>query len=278
MLAKLTPLKKRGKLTGIRNSIAGILSFMCGVLLTWLLATQRFPVSYGLAFLCAATLQLASIVIQGRLVEEHPSAAVPRLPLGVYLGRLPRVLRENREFRAFIGASLLLILASMPLGFFTIYALDRFHADESAVGEFTLSIVAAQVVSALANGFVADRFGNKVVLICAAVAMLCASVAALLAPSPGWFMVVFLFVGVNLGSELMARYNIAIEYGPAEQRSTYIGLMNTALAPFYLAGLLGGAISNWFGYHALFVIGIVFSLGGIWLLIARVQDPRVKMQ
>ena len=274
LLAKLTPLKKRGRLTGIRNSIAGCLAFLCGLLLTWLLSSQQFPLSYGIAFLCAFLLQAASIVVQTRLVEEQPSPALPRLPVGDYLSRLPRVFDENPEFKAFIGTSVVLIVASMPVSFFTIYALDRFQADESAVGQFTLAIVAAQVVSALANGFVADRFGNRIVLICAAIAMLCASAAALLAPSLAWFMVVFLFVGINLGSELMARYNIAIEYGPVEQRSTYIGLMNTILAPFYLAGLLGGLISNAFGYHTLFIIGIAASLVGTGLLVWRVRDPR----
>ncbi len=72
----------------------------------------------------------------------------------------------------------------------------------------------------------------------------------------------------------MSRYNIAVEYGPIEQRSTYIGLMNTILAPFYLIGLLGGWISDVFGYQTVFAIGIACSAIGIGLLVAKVDEPR----
>jgi MFS family permease len=51
--------------------------------------------------------------------------------------------------------------------------------------------------------------------------------------------------------------------------------MNTLLAPFYLAGLVGGWLSNAVGYHAVFLVGVVFSLIGILLLVTYVHDPRV---
>ena len=93
-----------------------------------------------------------------------------------------------------------------------------------------------------------------------------------------WFGLVFLLLGLNLGSELMTRYNLAIEYGPVEQRATYIGLMNTLLAPVYLSGFFAGWISDMFGYHSLFLIGLFCSLVGILLLITRVREPRTSLR
>ncbi len=80
---------------------------------------------------------------------------------------------------------------------------------------------------------------------------------------------------MNLGTELMARYNLAVEYGPPEQRSTYIGLMNTVLAPFYLSGIVAGWIVDHFGFTAMFIISMVFSVAGLYVLARRVVDPRM---
>jgi MFS family permease len=273
LFAKVTAVKRRGRLTGIRNSIGGAGAFVCGLALTWMLAKLAFPISYALAFFCAFVLQSISIIVQLNLVEEEPSAVVPRRPLFAYLGQLPGVLRTNTRFRSFLIMSALLVVAVMPVGFFTVYAMRKFGGDEALVGTFTLAMVAVQVVSAIVNGYIADHFGYKLAMSVAAVGMLFASVTAILAPSAGWFILVYAFVGINLGSEVMLRYNMSIEFGPVEQRSTYVGLMNTALAPFYLTSLLGGWLSDAFGYETVFILGALFSIGGILWLVFRVEDP-----
>jgi MFS family permease len=274
LIAKLTPANRRGRLLGIRTSVGGATALLGGVVLTWFLATFEFPLSYSLACFCAFLLQISSILIQSRLVEEEPSRTVTMRPMFAFLRELPMVFRENREFREFLTASAFLVLAAMPVGFFTVYALKHFQADESVVGRFTMSIMGIQVVSALVMGFVGDRYGNKSALTSAAVALLCACVTALIAPTPGWFTIVYVFLGINIGTEVMTRYNMSIEYGPVEKRSTFVGLMNTVLAPFYLSGVLGGYISDWFGYKAVFGCGALFSLIGILLLTYRVTEPR----
>lgn len=276
LFAKVTPVGKRGRLIGIRNSISGAGAFLCGLVLTWFLSTLTFPLNYTLAFSCAFVLQMASIVVQSRLVEEQPSAVLTHQKMMEYLRSLPQVVRQNVRFRGFIVMSAFLVIASMPVGFFTVYALREFGGDESIVGQFTLAMVAIQVVSGIANGYVADRYGHKVALVIAAGGLLCASLWAMMAPSQGWFLLVYVFLGINLGSELMLRYNMSIEYGPVQQRSTYVGLMNTVLAPFYLASIIGGWISDQFGYHAVFLLGALSSVIGILLLMYRVTDPHAS--
>jgi MFS family permease len=274
LFAKLTPVSRRGRLSGLRTSFGGFAALLCSMLLTFLLTVLPFPWSYAAAFFAAALLQWVSLGLQFRLVEETPSPVMPRLAPGEFRRQLKAVLKSNREFRVFLLSSVFLVLASLPTGFFTVYALRRFQAPESAVGEFTLLIVSVQVVSALVNGYLADRYGNRVVVLMAGTAMLLASIWAVFAPTLAAFRLVFVFAGMHLGSELMSRYNMCVEYGPTEQRSTYIGLMNTFLAPVYLCGLAGGWVSDRFGYETLFVLGILSSLAALTLFLFRVKDPR----
>jgi MFS family permease len=275
---KITTPKKRGRLIGYRNSLGGFGAFLCSFLLTWLLATFVFPYGYAIAFMFAAALQFSSIAIQRRMIELEPSPAVARRPMFSFLKDLRGVLRANKDFSRFLVASAFLIIAMMPQGFFMVYVLRDFAADESVVGLFTLAMVSVQVVSALVIGFVTDHYGNKTALLCAASAMLLASVFAIVAPSPGWFVVVFGFLGVNFAAEGMVRSNMAIEYASASQRPTYLGLMNTLLTPCYLSGLAGGLVADVIGYRGVFLIGAIFSVIGILLLLMRVRDPRALLR
>ncbi len=274
LFAKLTQPRKRGRLVGVRNSAGGVCAFICGLCLTWILAEFAFPLSYAIVFFAAFALQMASFVMLGKLVESEPSTVSERRPFFAFLGELPGILRSNPPFRKFISACAILTFATMPVGFYTVYALVRFQADESAIGEFTLIMVAIQVVSALVTGYLADRYGNKTALLVASVSLLGASVTAFAAPTLAWFRLVFLLLGVNLGTEITARYNMSIEYGPAKKRSTYVGLMNTLVAPFYLSGIIGGILSEWIGLPAVFLIGALSSVAGIAYLARNVREPR----
>jgi MFS family permease len=273
LFAKVTPVNRRGRLVGIRNSIGGAAAFLCGLVLIWLLDALRFPHSFALAFFCAFVLQIASLGFQWHLVEEEPSAVVGRQPFFGYLRKLPEVISRNSGFRAFIATSMFTIVGAMPIGFFTVYALREFHADGTVIGEFTLTVVATQVISALVNGLLADRYGNKIALIIANSGMFCASLCALVAPTLLLFRAVYVFFGMYLGTELMARYNMSIEYGPVHQRSMFVGLMNTLLAPLYISGVLAGWVSDLLGYKMVFALGALFSLLGVSLLVFWVRDP-----
>ncbi|MCC6398308.1 MAG: MFS transporter [Bacteroidetes bacterium] len=274
LFAKITATKKRGRLVGFRNSLGGLGAFLGGFVLTWLLATFMFPVSYAIGFFIAFLLQFSSIIIQRKLIESEPSPVVAPRPFMSFLRELHGVIRANPEFKRFLTASAFLVIAMVPSGFFTVYVLKDFQADESIVGQYTLAMVAIQVVSALVIGFITDRYGNKLAFICTSVSMLLASVWAILAPSPGWFTLVYIFFGITLGAEVMVRYNMAIEYCPPQLRPTFVGLMNTLLAPCYLAGLAGGVISDLVGYKGVFILGILASLIGGYILITKVRDPR----
>jgi MFS family permease len=272
--AKLIPLRLRGRITGIRNALAGTLAFASGAILTWLLSNFSFPENYALVFFISFIFQATAILFQSRIIEDTPSKTLPFQSMREYGKQLRQVVKTNLLFRNFLIASSFTILGTMPLAFYTVYALNTFHADESIVGQFTLTIIAGHIISAPMLGYLADHFGNKLTLICTASSLLLASLVALAAPSLSWFYLVFVCIGINAGTEVMIRYNLAIEYGPLEQRSTYIGLTNTILSPLYFCGLLGGWISNTVGYHTLFILGALCSLVGISLLVYKVQEPR----
>jgi MFS family permease len=273
LFVKVTPLGWRGRLVGARSALGGAISVLGGVALTWMLATHAFPRGFALALFAAFALQLLSLLAQLPIVETAPSPVTPVRPLPEFVRELRAVLRQDRDFARFVAYTCVSYLAMMPVGFFTVYALKRLDADATVVGGLTLTMVTVQVISAPLCGLLADRRGNKAALAVSASALLCASAWALVAPTLPAFAVVFALLGVNLGTEYMARHNMAAEYAPEERRATYVGVMNTTLAPFCLSGLIGGVISDALGYRAVFGLGVVLSMTALALL-ARVRDPR----
>jgi hypothetical protein len=274
LFAKVTPVAWRGRLVGWRNALGGGLSVIGGSLLTWLLATYAFPHSFAIALLVAFVLQLASLLVQLRYVELDASPTPPLRPLAAYLRDLPALLRRHRGFALFVAYAAGSYLAMMPVGFFAVHAVERFGAGAGAVGAFTLMLVTVQIVSAPLCGVLADRHGNRAALTVATGAVLAASVWALLAPTLVSYTLVFAFVGVNIGTEYMARHNMAAELAPEERRALFVGAMNTALAPFCLSGLLGGVVAEVLGRRAVFAAGIVLSLASLAVLLLVVRDPR----
>jgi hypothetical protein len=274
LFAKVTPVAWRGGLVGWRNALGGGISVVGGMALTWMLAAFAFPRGFGLALLAAFALQLASLLVQLRYVETEPSPATPRKSLGAFVRELHAVFRRERGFMLFVCYAAGSYLAMMPVGFFTVYALERFHADATAVGTFTLMLVTVQIVSAPLCGALADRLGNKAALAVATTALGSASVWALLAPSLAAFAPVFILVGINLGTEYMARHNMAAEFAPEEQRAVFVGMMNTTLAPFCLSGLIGGVIADAFGHRAVFAAGAGLAALALAVLLLLVRDPR----
>jgi MFS family permease len=278
MFAKLTSSHLRGRLAGLKTAAAGIGALAGSFLLSKLLISFQFPFGYAVAFSITFFLQLISIIMQFGLIEEKPSLTVTSESFGDYFNQLKETIKINVDFRNFLFASIPLTLAVMPAGFFTVYGLHHFGANDSVVGTFTLMMVLGQGVGALMNGFMADRFGNKVALVSGASFMLFASFLGSISQSLEIFYGVFFLMGMNLGSELMIRHNIAMEYAPPEKRSTYIAMMNMILSPFYVSGLFGGWISEAFGYGWLFTIAMACSVIGIFLLIFRVTEPRKSPQ
>jgi MFS family permease len=119
----------------------------------------------------------------------------------------------------------------MATGFFMVYGTERFHIDGAGVGLLTAVLVGSIAVMNLLWGFIGDRFGHKIVLVCAAFAMALAALTAWFAVSQAWLIVTFILVGVYAGGDGVSAFNIILEFCAPEDRPTYIGLTSTLLAP-----------------------------------------------
>ncbi len=158
--------------------------------------------AFGLAFL----FQLSSVLVQ-RHVVEVPDEDVfqSREPHGV--SDIIRILRTDGRMRRFLLSWGFITAASTAGMFFVPAAIDRFQVDATAIGVYTMLLVAAQVFGGVALGWISDRYGTRGPLLVSALSMAVALIIAAVADRPVTIAFAFLAMGVPLGAEMMARYN-----------------------------------------------------------------------
>jgi MFS family permease len=267
---------RRGRFFAVSNLLGGAGGLLGSVLVAWVLARMPATDGYAVCFLMAALCVGLSYVALARVREPRAGAVEVAPPLGAYLRRAGRLLREDRNLRWFLLSRALIYVGMMASGFYTVFALRHYAAPDWAVGVFTTALLAGQMTGNLALGALADRAGHLASLGIGAGALLLANVAALLVPSLELFIVVFALQGVHLAAMNVSGLSVLLEFAPSPAaRPTYVGLGTTLLTPVaFGAPLMAGLMADALGFPAVFVVAALGSLAGLALLLGRVREPR----
>jgi MFS family permease len=274
MLAKVIPLKSRGKFLGI-TTFAGMTTGILGAsVATWLLSRFAFPNGYIISFALAAVFIFLSWIAIAQTREVPVYHREIRVTNKEYWKSLPAVIKGDPNFRRYIISQMVINLGSMAWGFLAVYALQRWDLSDGKVSLYNVWLLAGQAIANLVFGALADRKGYKLILEIGIFLSLLSLAIAILAPSPSWFTAVFLLRGIGLGGGFLSLLFI-LEFSSPAIRPTYIGLNNTitglvsATAP-----LLGGILAGLIGYQGIFQVALVCILAGLALLHFTVRDPR----
>src|SRR5262245_34328540 len=129
------PLTLRGRFFAVWSIIACLGGLAASFGTTSILAAVRAPASYGVCFV-AATICMALSYVVLLFTREPPAAAPPSpsVPLRAYLGRIPALLRRDRNMAWFLTARAFTVIGVMGSAFFTVYALRVLDAPASRGG------------------------------------------------------------------------------------------------------------------------------------------------
>jgi MFS family permease len=276
VVGRTIPARLRGRFFGVASLTADLGGLLGSVLTAYILARVAAPHSFGLCFAISAGLMALSFAALALIREPAVRAPARAVSLRAHLRRVPALLERDPNLRWFLVARALGALGAVASGFYTVYALRAFAAPTWQAGVFTTLFLAGHLAGSVVLGWLADRVGHRLVLIIGAAAIVGANGVALAAPSLQAFGVVFALTGVNQAAAHVSGLNVLLEFAPAlDERPTYVGLGNTAMAPFGFAGpLAAGLLVDGVGFAPLFGTAGVLGLTAMTLLVARVRDPR----
>ncbi len=274
MLAKVIPIKNRGRFMGLTNFSGTGTGILGAGVASWLLARYPFPTGYIACFGLAAVFIMISWLFLAQNREPPLVNHEQTVSQRDYWKKLPLILKSDPNFVRFLVSAGVINLGGMALGFFAVYAQKHWALPDSTVGAYIASMLIGQAAANLLFGWLADRWGYKLVIELGAVAMILSTGLALVAPSPAWFSLVFVLRGVMTASTLLAML-IAFEFSAPDIRPTYIGMTSTASGiSGAIAPALGGWIATVVGYAGLFQVAILFGLIGLLMLRFIVREPR----
>jgi len=287
VVANTIPARYRGRLFANQQILGCLLAFVNGFLVRLILRKAAYPDAYVIFFLCTFLGFLLSILsFMG--VKEKPATEVrARQSLGSYLGSLPAVWRGNPRFAQVMLVRFCLGFVFLSYPFFAVHARQNLGLEPGAVGLFVSAQMAGSLVGSAIAGRLSDRGGSRVVVILSIMAALLTPTTALLltmAKALGladlaafFFPLVFFFLGVTFGAGFIGFTNYVLDVAPPAERSTYIGLSNTLMAPFAFLSALGGALASLTGYEVVFAVSLAVALAGV-VLAFRLDEPRTGCQ
>jgi MFS family permease len=129
----------------------------------------------------------------------------------------------------------------------------------------TLTLLASGIGGVL-FGFLADRIGRKQALMASILTYSVCSFASGLATSIAMLAVARFVLGLGMGGEWNTGATLVAESWPTELRAKAISIVQSSWAlGFAAAALIAGPVSRYFGWRAVFFVGILPAIITLWI-------------
>jgi MFS family permease len=285
LLAKVIPIRLRGRLQAWRNLtgglIAAVLSYFAG---SWLIANHVFGNGYATTFFLAFILtSLGLTALQMLMREPEPPTVRPRMTLRERIKDFPALIRGDKGFAWFMVARSFAMGSRIGQPFFFLYVamVLGISADGdpmrfgSTLAILSFAYMAADTVCNLIWGYLADRQGFRSTLVIAMAINLVGVAALMMSHTLPTFAIAFFAIGAAQSGYLMSTTNIVLEYGHHHDVPMRMALSNTAEGAMgALAPLIGGGLVVLWGYEASFFATILTVAIALIVLVWKVDEPR----
>lgn len=274
MIGKVIPVQRRGIFFGVSEGLGTLMGIIGASFVATTLDQVDYPQNFATLFIAAAFFMGISWL--GLSLNREPESAIVKqqIPMRHYFQQLPAILRNYHNYRRFLIGYSLNRLGMMSVGFFIIFANDRFELSGAEVGLLTALLIGSQAATQLFLGWLGDRRGHKLNLMISGFAVVLAALVAIISSSLLGLMPAFVLLGIAIASDNISRFNIVLEFAVPQDQPTFIGLTNTLLAPItFLAPIFGGWVAG-YDFPLLFILSALSALIGGLLLAFWVTEPR----
>lgn len=288
MLARNFSPATKGRIITLGGVIGSIGGIGAGIAVSEILGNPNipFPLNYGIVITIANVFFTLSSSMFA-VMQERPGnpKAHTEQPKGSYLAHIKSLIATDDRLRKAIVVRVLANVEQMAAAFYVIYAREQLQLPDSAIGVFTVAVVAGGILGTMIFGWLYNRFGALRVIHSAStvqfIAPLLAFVMSLVAAPGSIFAyiaygVMFLVMMINgaLGRSNLLGYMSYVQESASEaNRPAYIGALNTIAGSAALMPVVGGLIldaltrAGW-GFTAYTVVfGLAATIAGIGALI-----------
>ncbi|NJN52234.1 MAG: MFS transporter [Gammaproteobacteria bacterium] len=168
LMSKVIPVNKRGRLTGLRNFLAGIIS--AGVAWAageWFLGATPTAAGYSWTFILAFVLTTIGLLCLIPVVEPEPPTRRAKQGLAQSLRDVVPLMRGDPAFSRYVFARALATTGRLAVPFYILHAGQSLGLGGSTLGVLTMAFTLSGTVSNLAWGALGDRKGFRLAFLVA---------------------------------------------------------------------------------------------------------------
>ncbi len=277
LMAKVIPVDVRGRLSGLRNALAGVTSASVGYLSgAYFVQQNTWGNGYATTFLVAFLLTEVGLVMMMFIREPESPGVRERTGVISRLRDLPELVRADRNFGVFLFACVLGSFGRIGMPYYVLFAGERLHIGGSELGVLTAAFLLSSTVLNLFWGTVADRMGFRAVFLGSLGVWIAGTLALFETASFLGLVAVFSAIGMGSGGFVMGQQNLVLEFGRREDLPLRIGAANsTTEAMGVIAPLAGGVIAARYSFAAVFACAIAFKIAAAVLVQLRLREPRL---
>jgi MFS family permease len=290
-MAVLVPKRLRGRYFGLRNGAAKLINLLCVPLLGMAISHWQGGIiqGYGLVLILAVVAGIISLSFQGLMVDVNPQANRQAnninnknqvSSLEIPAPSVPVSLLKETNFLKYLGyCGLWTFAVNLSLPFFNVYLLKDLGLTIDLVTIYNSLAAGANVLLLPLWGKLADRIGNRLVLIVigsfvAILPLFWLGIAITPLSLWLWLPLLYLLSGSAWSAIELCLGNLQIAVAPCKQSSSYFAIVAAVSG---LGGALGttagGFFSQYvFGTRGLFILSAMLSAIAVLLLIL-VREP-----
>jgi len=279
LVALTVPENIRGKLMGWRSTLGRLLAMgLLGVLAGWAQAIP-FPGYYVLLFLGAGVGSLGSWFILRKLKERRRAKPPARTPFKKFLVSLVALVRSDKDLRSYLTYRLLAaFFAFATPGLVTMRASQGASIGEVATMTtlFAVAIISSGVIFSIVWGWIGDRWGWKIVNVCA---MACTGLGfgvALIAENQWGFFIAHFLLATGQRAVIMSAMTFILEFGPSGEKTATSAVNSLTSLPVVIIPLIGGFIADRYGTGPVLRAAMIGIIIPTIFLVLNVPEPRKK--
>ena len=278
LMAKVIPLRLRGRLSGLRNFVAGLtasaVAYLGG---EYFVGHNVWGNGYATTFLMAFGLTSIGLTMLMLVREPEPPEVRPRSSFMGRVREIPLLLSADRALGAFYGASALASLGGLAVPFYVLYAGHSIDLSGTNLGLLSTAMLLSQTGTNLLWGALADRAGSRIVFLLS-VALWAGSTTLLMALHSLWGLaLVFAGLGAGQGGFQNASQILVLEFGGRADLPMRIAMLNAVTSLMGAIGpLAGGLMAQYLSYPSVFWFSVIVQAASVALILWRVDEPRLR--
>ena len=191
----------------------------------------------------------------------HDVPPRPRSESASFLQDFRDVMRGGTGLKAWIGVGCLgSVVWGMIDPFAFLYAAEVKGADAVTLGALVTVSTVSSIIFAVPLNRIADRRGRKAAIFLVRPALYLWMILVVLAPSPSWLIVAWMFRGISDSSH--AFDTLGLELVPAGKRGRWLGITSTFGSVFRIpAPIIGGLLYKGANPGLIFLVPLALDLG-----------------